>query len=190
MRKIGLKRLDPWKLYKHHFHVTKGPVTVGLTLDKGVVMGLGNTTFQAARLNLTSSNVTSLSQLKTNYKILLRTNCCLLPFILDLAFNKLINDNWELFYDTIKEEVERYLTTSIQRCLRSEPQLDKCLLRAAKQAVPRFAKGIAEIGVEALDPLTGANFTLGSDTGPVALRVYADHVNITGPSKIQIKKIM
>ncbi|KAK9508293.1 hypothetical protein O3M35_007988 [Rhynocoris fuscipes] len=80
--------------------------------------------------------------------------------------------------------------TSIQRCLRSEPQLDKCLLRAAKQAVPRFAKGIAEIGVEALDPLTGANFTLGSDTGPVALRVYADHVNITGPSKIQIKKII
>ncbi|KAK9508294.1 hypothetical protein O3M35_007989 [Rhynocoris fuscipes] len=157
MRKIGLKRLDPWKLYKHHFHVTKGPVTVGLTLDKGVVMGLGNTTFQAARLEKKTKSIilegvhnklyfkglsNSTDNLKVTYTVKLRSNSTSVSMVMtgidfshvdivdttkgylaNLAFNKLINDNWELFYDTIKEEVERYLSREFTRTFR--PVLSK-----------------------------------------------------------------
>lgn len=47
-----------------------------------------------------------------------------------------------------------------------------------------------QIGLQPLDPLTGANFTLGNEGGPVVLRVRTDDVTISGPSKMQLQKVM
>ncbi|XP_073989988.1 uncharacterized protein [Rhodnius prolixus] len=47
-----------------------------------------------------------------------------------------------------------------------------------------------QIGLQPLDPLTGANFTLGNEGGPVVLRVRTDDVTISGPSKMQLQKVI
>ncbi|XP_073989719.1 uncharacterized protein [Rhodnius prolixus] len=51
IRKMGLARLDPWKLGLRSLSASGGPVTLGVSVDEGVIRGLGNATLTSARLN-------------------------------------------------------------------------------------------------------------------------------------------
>lgn len=53
---MGLARLDPWKLGLRSLSASGGPVTLGVSVDEGVIRGLGNATLTSARYAETEIN--------------------------------------------------------------------------------------------------------------------------------------
>ncbi|KAF6207649.1 hypothetical protein GE061_016096 [Apolygus lucorum] len=77
----------------------------------------------------------------------------------------------------------------LQRCSTEDPQFEKCLKKVTTQALQRIAKGIPAVGIRPLDPLRDASFSMVTGRGPVIVNVHASNVTVSGPSKVQLKKV-
>ncbi|KAF6207648.1 hypothetical protein GE061_016095 [Apolygus lucorum] len=77
----------------------------------------------------------------------------------------------------------------LPRCSMDDPQFEKCLKKVTSQVLTRMAKGMPMLGIRPLDPLSNASFTMVTGNGPISLTVHTNNVAISGPSKVQMKKV-
>ncbi|BES87566.1 Haemolymph juvenile hormone Hypothetical protein protein (JHBP) [Nesidiocoris tenuis] len=78
---------------------------------------------------------------------------------------------------------------ALRRCSMNDPELNKCLLKATELAISKVSKGLSLIGLNSLDPLRDAKFTVSYDRWPAPLSLEVDHMSIIGPSNAHIRSV-
>lgn len=64
---------------------------------------------------------------------------------------------------------------------------EKCIISLIEEIASKHPKGIEKLGVPTIDPFKAKNVVLGSDKGPVSLKVTMKNVELHGLAKLHMK---
>uniref|UniRef100_T1HEQ7 Protein takeout n=1 Tax=Rhodnius prolixus TaxID=13249 RepID=T1HEQ7_RHOPR len=81
------------------------------------------------------------------------------------------------------------LQHALPRCSRNDPELNKCMLKAAKDSVPIITKGVPKLDLPRLDPLLIKNYSMGVHKIPINLDFSLQNAQILGPGNISITTV-
>lgn len=105
--------------------------------------------------------------------------------LVDIKLNSeltLCNVNWQsLFF---------YLPASfIQKCSRSDPQLNSCLRNTFNNLRPHLARGIPEIGVPPMEPMKIDHLGIENQAGNIRIKGSFTNVINAGASNFTVKEV-
>ncbi|KAF5270494.1 hypothetical protein FQA39_LY08372 [Lamprigera yunnana] len=77
----------------------------------------------------------------------------------------------------------------IRPCNKSDPDINKCLMKTFAHLKPHLVSGLKDIDVPSIDPLFMPKINIENGNGPFRVRAFFSNVTVRGASNYTIKKI-
>ncbi|BES87567.1 Haemolymph juvenile hormone Hypothetical protein protein (JHBP) [Nesidiocoris tenuis] len=74
----------------------------------------------------------------------------------------------------------------LMRCSRNNPDIDRCLLNAARGSVQKVFEGMPLYNLPSLEPMKLGKTSMSAKKGPVSIQITLEDAVLTGASKLQI----